>query len=51
MFRYCARSDGCASPPDLEQNARALERLGLDESEMAKIRFENATKLFGLRRK
>ena len=32
----------------LEQNARALGRLGLDESEMAKIRFENAQKLFGL---
>jgi predicted TIM-barrel fold metal-dependent hydrolase len=35
----------------LEQNAHALERLGLDESERAKIRFENAQKLFGLGRK
>jgi predicted TIM-barrel fold metal-dependent hydrolase len=34
----------------LEQNTRALERLGLDESEKAKIRFENAQKLFGLGR-
>jgi uncharacterized protein len=34
----------------LEQNARALERLGLDENEKAKIRFENAQKLFGLGR-
>ncbi len=32
----------------LEQNARALERLGLDEAEKAKIRFGNAQKLFGL---
>jgi predicted TIM-barrel fold metal-dependent hydrolase len=32
----------------LEQNARALERLSLDEGEKTKIRFENAQKLFGL---
>lgn len=32
----------------LEQNANALARLGLDESEQAKIRFENAQRLFGL---
>lgn len=32
----------------LEQNARALERLGLDEGEKAMIRFGNAQKLFGL---
>ena len=32
----------------LEQNASALERLGLDASEKAKIRFENAQRLFGL---
>lgn len=32
----------------LEQNASALERLSLDESEKAKIRFENAQRLFGL---
>jgi uncharacterized protein len=32
----------------LEQNARALERLKLDESEKRKIRFENAQKLFRL---
>jgi uncharacterized protein len=32
----------------LEQNARALERLGLDESEKKKIRFENAQRLFRL---
>lgn len=31
-----------------EQNASALEGLGLDEVEMAKIRFENAQRLFGL---
>src|SRR4029453_15604502 len=30
----------------LEQNASALERLKLDASEKAKIRFENAQKLF-----
>jgi uncharacterized protein len=34
----------------LEQGVRALERLGLDESEKAKIRFENAQKLFALTR-
>jgi uncharacterized protein len=33
----------------LEQNASALERLSLDESEKAKIRFENAQKLFRLK--
>jgi predicted TIM-barrel fold metal-dependent hydrolase len=33
----------------LEQNVSALARLGLDESEMAKIRHENARALFGLR--
>jgi predicted TIM-barrel fold metal-dependent hydrolase len=32
----------------LEQNAHALERLRLDEREKARIRFENAQKLFGL---
>lgn len=32
----------------VEQNARALEQLGLDVSEKAKIRFGNAQKLFGL---
>jgi len=32
----------------LEQNARALERLSLDESEKEKIRFENAQKLLRL---
>jgi uncharacterized protein len=32
----------------LEQNASALERLSLDESEKAKIRFGNAQKLLGL---
>jgi uncharacterized protein len=32
----------------LEQNARALERLSLDESEKTKIRFENAQRLFRL---
>jgi predicted TIM-barrel fold metal-dependent hydrolase len=32
----------------LEQNASALDRLGLDDSERAKIRFQNAQKLFGL---
>ncbi len=32
----------------VEQNARALDRLGLDDSEKAKIRFGNAQKLFGL---
>jgi predicted TIM-barrel fold metal-dependent hydrolase len=32
----------------VEQNARALERLSLDEGEKKKIRFENAQKLFGL---
>ena len=32
----------------LEQNARALERLSLDESEKKKIRFENAQRLFHL---
>lgn len=32
----------------VEQNASALEALGLDEAEMAKIRFENAQRLFGL---
>jgi predicted TIM-barrel fold metal-dependent hydrolase len=31
----------------LEQNVTALGRLGLDESEMAKIRYENARVLFG----
>ena len=33
----------------LEQNASALERLSLDESEKAKIRLENAQKLFRLK--
>jgi hypothetical protein len=33
----------------LEQNVSALDRLGLTESEKAKIRFENARGLFGLR--
>jgi len=33
----------------LEQNVKALARLGLDESENAKIRFENARALFGLK--
>lgn len=32
----------------LEQNVRALDLLGLDESEKAKIRFENARRLLGL---
>jgi uncharacterized protein len=32
----------------LEQNASALERLSLNESEKTKIRFENAQRLFGL---
>jgi predicted TIM-barrel fold metal-dependent hydrolase len=32
----------------LEQNAGALERLSLDESEKARIRFDNARKLLGL---
>jgi predicted TIM-barrel fold metal-dependent hydrolase len=32
----------------LEQNVSALARLSLDESEKAKIRFENAQRLFGL---
>jgi predicted TIM-barrel fold metal-dependent hydrolase len=32
----------------LEQNASALARLSLDESEKTKIRFENAQRLFGL---
>jgi uncharacterized protein len=32
----------------LDQNVRALERLSLDESEKAKIRFENAQRLFRL---
>jgi uncharacterized protein len=32
----------------VEQNARALERLSLDASEKAKVRFENAQKLFRL---
>lgn len=33
----------------LEQNVSALGRLGLDESEKSKIRYENARALFGLR--
>jgi hypothetical protein len=33
----------------LEQNVSALDRLALDESEKAKIRYENASALFGLR--
>jgi len=33
----------------LEQNVSALGRLALDESEKAKIRYENARSLFGLR--
>ncbi len=33
----------------LEKNVSALTRLGLDESEIAKIRFENARALFGLK--
>jgi len=33
----------------LEQNASALDRLGLDESEKVKIRYENARALLGLR--
>jgi hypothetical protein len=33
----------------LEKNVSALARLGLDESETAKIRFENARALFGLK--
>jgi uncharacterized protein len=33
----------------LEQNVSALDRLGLDESEKAKIRYGNAQALFGLR--
>jgi predicted TIM-barrel fold metal-dependent hydrolase len=33
----------------LEQNVSALARLGLDETEKAKIRYENARVLFGLR--
>jgi predicted TIM-barrel fold metal-dependent hydrolase len=33
----------------LEQNVRALGRLALDEKEIAKIRYENARALFGLR--
>jgi predicted TIM-barrel fold metal-dependent hydrolase len=33
----------------LEQNLSALVRLDLDESEKAKIRYENARALFGLR--
>ena len=32
----------------VEQNVRALDRLSLDDSEKAKIRFGNAQKLFGL---
>src|SRR3569833_1664698 len=32
----------------LEQNEKALARIGLEESEQAKIRFENAQRLFGL---
>jgi predicted TIM-barrel fold metal-dependent hydrolase len=32
----------------LEQNVSALARLSLDEGEKAKIRFENAQRLFGL---
>ena len=32
----------------LEQNEKALARFGLEESEQAKIRFENAQRLFGL---
>lgn len=32
----------------LEQNVNALDRLALDESEKAKIRYENARALFGL---
>ena len=34
----------------LEQNVSALDRLGLDESEKAKIRYENARALFGMQR-
>ena len=33
----------------LEQNVRALESLGLDEHEVAKIRYENAQTLLELR--
>lgn len=33
----------------LEQNVRALSRLALDEQEIAKIRYENASALFRLR--
>ena len=33
----------------LEQNVKALDRLGLNEGEKAKIRYENARALFGLK--